>query len=87
MECYICFETALRTVVPDCGHAVCDECYSKLVRCPVCRRRFPPPPPARRPAPESPRRPAPESPRRRPELGMRDDFKSFFVSLCISIFD
>lgn len=81
MECYICFETTLRTVVPDCGHAVCGECYSKLVRCPVCRRQFaaPPPPPARRPAPESPRR--------RPELGLRDDFKAFFVSLCISLLD
>ncbi|ADD73833.1 ORF124 [Lymantria xylina nucleopolyhedrovirus] len=80
MECYICFEivSALRTVAPGCGHAVCCKCYSKLASCPVCRRRFSP----RRPALESTTRPS-----ARPELCLRDDFKRFVFDMCLSFFD
>ncbi|UOQ18901.1 hypothetical protein [Olene mendosa nucleopolyhedrovirus] len=91
MECYICFETtsALRTVVPGCGHAVCCNCYSKLTSCPTCRRQFSP----RRPAPEAAafRHAAPttfrQAARRSTEHCSRDDFKHFVVDMFLFFFN
>lgn len=34
-ECIICFEEREPIAFP-CGHKVCDVCYPKLKRCPLC---------------------------------------------------
>ena len=37
MECCICFDECNNNVTV-CGHAVCEQCLDKIVRCPMCRR-------------------------------------------------
>lgn len=36
-ECIICFEETDQFIFFDCSHKVCNTCYPKLKRCPLCR--------------------------------------------------
>ena len=36
-ECPICYETKLSICVDNCMHTVCEDCYTKITKCPFCR--------------------------------------------------
>ena len=41
-DCPICYEPMVKenTYVAMCGHLVCKDCRSKIVECPICRKKY-----------------------------------------------